>query len=700
MKKKLLALLTALMLLMGCCAALAQTGHAMEDYLGYWKLESLSANDQTVNADALGWNGFVIFREDGTVIFALDDDSFTGTTAFFEDGACVIESNRKDIPAAIGEDGKLYCSADIEGAAMDIVFVRVQQPAVPAQIAAWEGAWELAEVTMSGNTLPAEVLTQYSMVVYGDGFGTLHLGGMGAAFRLWEEDGVVKGIDAEDMTFTAWNDEQGRLCLEMPDADLTIVCRRTEAEQAPAAEAESPAVPAASEENPFIGQWQGVNVSLMGMEFDLEAAGLGDISLRIEQDMAYIVMGGEDGSCPTLYEGDTCVFTNGTESIVCTIEDGYMYMTLDVDGAAVRVKMERVGGEAAPAESAEAEETTETVQTAAASSFDGAWIVQGYELMGLELDAADVGMSITLVIQGDQAEMDVDGEVLHCLVSVNGSACTLYDDSDDTIECVLTEEGVLLMDMESDGVSLTVKMVRDGDAPAVLQTPAATESPAASTPVEGFDGLWNVAYVDKNGVLTPAAELGVTGSLKVSGDSARYTFGEKNLLGILTIGETELSLTTREGDMDFTLNAQGYLCHETQMDGAQVVVYFLREGAAAEAPVPAGGATQAPAATEAPAAPKGFDGHWRAMSVEVMGMTFTLEELGVESLDLVVSGDTAQTIYDGSSDPCTVTVDGDRLIIYDGSMYMPFYFDENGQAILELEMDGLTLKAFMTYIGE
>lgn len=56
-----------------------------------------------------------------------------------------------------------------------------------------------------------------------------------------------------------------------------------------------------------------------------------------------------------------------------------------------------------------------------------------------------------------------------------------------------------------------------------------TEAPAA----EGFDGTWQVAYVEKNGMITPAAQAGVTGTLMVSGERGRWTLDDSSSLGIM-----------------------------------------------------------------------------------------------------------------------------------------------------------------------
>ena len=793
MVKKLLAMLTALMLCAGCCAAFAQGGHEKEDFLGYWQLTEIRLLGMTVSAEAMERKGFISFHEDDTAVFCLDADVGYNTAVTYADGVAKLDGEQ-GVTCVIGADGKLSCTLASDGISLDLVYVRTDYPALPALMASWPGEYELVSVTMGGLSMPSSALAQFDLWVYEDGYGMFTLGNVKASFRMWEENGAIRGIDRENMSIEARMDEQGQLCLHMPDQGLTIVGRPLNPQ---------PAATDVPSGNPFIGQWESVSATLMGMEFSMDDLGIGNISLRVEQDMAYIVLAGENDSCPTRYEGDTLVFTNGTERIVCTVEDGWLYMAMTVEGVSLRVKMQRMGG-------AVAETPAEPV---ANPDFDGTWKPQTYLILGMELPADTVDLSVTLTIAGDAATLDVDGEVMPCSVTYDGNVCILGDSTGDTLEAVLDENGLLSMDLEADGIVMTMKLFRECGAPVVdepvvdspvvdapvvdapvvdepatdepvavddfngdwalaqverrgsivsagqlglsgsllvtgssarytfgtqsmlglvegdgttlklvgreaytftlnaqglLTLPAtvdgeavvlrfsrdgvpeveepAADAPATGTPatVEGYDGTWELVQVERQGSVVPAQQLGLSGTLTVTGGSARYILDGDSMLGLVTTTETGLTLVVRGTRMEFTLE-NGYLCRRTLMDGDVVVLRFYRGEVPAEQPVAA--------------ADSGFDGVWSGMSAKVMGMDFSLEELGMKVLQLEISGNACFLTDDGGRRAVSVQRDGERLVLTEGASRWVLEPDGQGQAVLEMVREGITVQVRMKKTG-
>ena len=701
--KKLLALLTALMLCMGCCASYAQSGHDREDYLGYWKLEELKLMGVTMSAESAGWNGFLSFREDDTVIFCMDDDDFSSSDVVYENGVARLTDANVEMPCVIGADGKIRCSTTFKEMPIEFVYVRTDYPALPAPMADWPGEYELVSVSMGGQSMPTSALSQYEMRIYEDGFGMFSLGKVKASFRMWEEDGAIRGIDKNDARFEAWINENGELCIRMIEEGLVIVGRRKTPAQQPVAET----VVSAASDNPFLGEWQSVGVVLMGVELSLPDLGMEEMQLRIEPDMAYIRRGDSEGSCATRYEGDVLVFTNGTERIDCTVEDGWLYMSMNVDGVNLRVKMERVGAVPAAPASPVLPAETPAASVTTTSPFDGVWRPQAYLFMGVEMPAESVDLSVELVISGSAAMMDVSGEVVQCYVAYDGNTCTLYDDSESNIACVLGEDGRLSVELESDGLMMTMMMVRDGTAPEV-EEPAAeepvieipvVEEPAIEVPTaeDGFDGTWTLVQAVRDGEIVAAGQLGLTGSLVVTGSSARYTLGSESMLGLVSIDGTTLKLVGRSS-YTFTLNAQGLLQMETTVDGETLTLRFSRGGMPVEEPVEEEPVIETPVveepvieepAIEVPTAEEGFDGTWTLVQAVRDGEIVAAGQLGLTG-SLVVTGSSARYTLGSESMLGLVSIDGTTLKLVGRSSYT---FTLNAQGLLQMEttVDGETL---------
>lgn len=205
-----------------------------------------------------------------------------------------------------------------------------------------------------------------------------------------------------------------------------------------------------------------------------------------------------------------------------------------------------------------------------------------------------------------------------------------------------------------------------------------------------YDGTWNLVQVERGGQIILASQLGLSGTLVVTGSSASYTMDADTLAGMVTYGETGMTVVTRGGSMKFTLNGEGFLCRNTLLDGDSVVLRFY-QGEAPALPTPA--ATQPAAVT-----PASFEGHWRGENAQVLGMAFTLEELGLGAVELEISGNTCFLTDENGRREVSLFRDGARLIFTDGALRWVFRFDGQGQALLEMNREGVSVQVVMTIL--
>lgn len=265
--KKLLSLMLALVLCMGCCAAFAETAAARADFVGYWELESMSLFGISLDKAELDYTVVVNIHEDDTMLLAMDD-TFAVTSVTYADGVCTAAMGEEaPMPLSIDAEGRLNMTMTVEDISMDLKLARSTVPALDAAFAPYIGEWNLDHVSLMGMTLTAEDMGQIDLIAYEDGYGALVMEGEIMAFQLQNAGGVVSMYDTEAMTYPMTINENGQLCFTIAAEGISmdIVMNRTGAavEAAPAAEetaAEPAVVYAAGDYN---GKWVGESVELM-----------------------------------------------------------------------------------------------------------------------------------------------------------------------------------------------------------------------------------------------------------------------------------------------------------------------------------------------------------------------------------------------------------------------------------------------------
>lgn len=675
MMKKLIATLLALMMCLGCAASLAQQSHAKEDYIGYWRLEDLSLMGYEVTAEELGRKGFVSFHEDETVIVSLAEGEFFTSLASYAGGACTLKLANADSPVIIGDDGRLSFNLVKDDVSMTLTFAREAYPQLPADIAAMVGSWEMTVAKLGSQSIPAAKLFDSDCAVYPDGHGVITADGERMPFRLVMEGNSVSWVDNEGSADPVYMNAAGELCFELTSDDATIIMvmeRKGGAVTEPAAETTT-AVTAAASLADFNGTWKGVDLTLMGMPFSLEDAGLEDLTLVVADGTASITIGGDSGSGKVTMRDGAMVFSNGEEELVCTLADGYMYMSMQVSGLEMKIRLSREQGSAPAA--------------AQGSAFDGEWTAVTYEVFGMQLSAAEMDMTVTLTLDGDSAVLSMDGDSTRCSLIVDGNKATVTDGKTD-IPCELTEDGRLHATLESDGLTMLMIMERTGG-----NAPAASTAAPAATEATGYDGDWYGVSVSALGMdfTLEELELGVI-SLQITGDSAVLNFSDQSGRCRVTYGADGIVVDDGSTEMPGYLNEKGQLVLTLESDGVTMTLYMERRGGNA-----------APAATQAPAAHtsgEAYKGLWNTVSVSAMGQTFQLKDLGMEAVTLDFDGDKAVLSLGSESQTCSVTYTADGVVVDDGSSSMPGSINAQGQLVMELTSGDVVMYLYMERVSD
>ena len=166
--KKMLSLLTALMMLCALLPAMAEG----TDVTGLWYLSALKMGETEMNPATMGLDLAFDLKEDGTALASMggaeSTEEQTASWALKEDGTLVISQDGTDTVFTVS-DGRL--EGDIGGGTIG-VFTREPAAAAvkPAPVAAesedaFLGSWKLTQVDMDGILLPVDMLATMGMEI-------------------------------------------------------------------------------------------------------------------------------------------------------------------------------------------------------------------------------------------------------------------------------------------------------------------------------------------------------------------------------------------------------------------------------------------------------------------------------------------------------------------------------------------------------
>lgn len=464
--KKLLAILVTLLLCLGCCAALAES-EVPAEYLGNWKLESISLFGIELGKEDLDYTVIVNIHEDNTIVFAKDENTFAVTQAVYADGVCCILLGEELMPLPLDENGLMNMTLTQDGLKLDMKLARTsEQPAVPAQVAPMLGRWEMDHVDMMGLKLTQEDMGEITVDVYADQYGALAMGEDFIGFRLLvAEDGSVSMIDSEQMVYPLAVNEQDQLVmtLKMEELTMEVVLNRVGEAVAVETEAVQTAPAAAVEAGAFDGFWTTVEITAFGMTFkpaDLEMA---PITLEINGDTAVLTADEEVSACTVRYEANGAYVHDGVEDVFVSLnEKGQLVITMEEDGLSMSLCMEKDGAVPAvvPAADAAAPAAEPVADAAAESAYDGDWTTVKVGALGMTFTLEDLELEeISLQITGTYASMNFDGEVGECTVRYEADGVFVNDGFVD-MPVYINEDGQLVAEIVDGELVMQLYMER------------------------------------------------------------------------------------------------------------------------------------------------------------------------------------------------------------------------------------------------
>lgn len=551
MKKLLTALLAVLLFILGAAYAQAE---GREDFIGYWELDELMSGGRLTERGSLSFNVVISIREDGLLVFSLDDAGFFFEKPVFvpaEDGKgwiCRFEDDAQITDLVIDETGRLHYAL-LNGERLDVWMIRTQPPENPMC-----GEWTVDHAYRDGQMVPRSGLKDIGLKLEADGFGMLTISDKQAAVRLAMVNGAPELNSGDGEKYAVrLNGDAGTLEIDMEIAGgekVTLVLVRVE-QQAAAA---------------FRGGWH-----VVGAERNGEAAPLsGDtqrITLAFSGEKALLTMGESSGECAVTYAPDTdgepgCTLKDGSSmNVQCTINaQGQLVMEMKDGGNVVRIFMER-------------DEATERT-TAAENPFNGLWNATISSMNGEKIPLDSVGLQkVTLEIRDGECRLTVNEDAGGCAAAYEYGpdgvpvSCTLRDNSSINAVCTIDESGVLYVKIVGDAGTLTLHMER-------VTGSGEQETPAAKT---DYNGKWVLAEVQLGGATVPAEQSGLAASLNVSGESARFIMNPVSMLGVTSVTDAGLTLTGRDGEYLFVPDGEGQLQMKTERYGIEMTLIFIRE---------------------------------------------------------------------------------------------------------------------------
>ncbi len=212
----------------------------------------------------------------------------------------------------------------------------------------------------------------------------------------------------------------------------------------------------------------------------------------------------------------------------------------------------------------------------------GSWTIDHAYRDG-EYQSRDMLRDISMEIGADQfGVLRVNAREIPVYLYIRDGELIMMDDNGDLYPARMGEDGdSLSFDLVStEETSWTLGLVRvpaapAGAAPATPQPTAAPQAPAAAP--TGYDGMWTVTAVLLNGMEMDAQTMGVSGTLRVMGESARYTVGDVNALGVVTLMDTGLTVSCRDAEYVFVMDDAGTLLQTVQGPGLTMTLCFTRQ---------------------------------------------------------------------------------------------------------------------------
>lgn len=317
-------------------------------------------------------------------------------------------------------------------------------------------------------------------------------------------------------------------------------------------------------------------------------------------------------------------------------------------------------------------------QAAVKDDYLGYWDLESMTMLGaITLSKEDLDYTVVINIhEDDTLLMAMDTSFAVAPVEYADGQAYMVS-GEEKMPLTIDAEGLLNMPLSVDEITMDLKLARK-------------EAPAVDAAFAPYMGEWNLDHVTLLGLTLTEEEMGAI-DLKAYDDGYGVIVmdGDYMAFQLVNEGGTIKMLDSEGVYFPIVLNEQGQLSFDLESEGITMTIVMNPAGA------PAAAVTET--VETAPAQPAGemsFDGNWVASTVELMGFTFTMEEMEL-SASLTINGSMAVLNFDGDTAVCTVKIDGNTCIINDGVTDAPCVMNENGQLCMELQAEGLTMTMVM-----
>ena len=421
-------------------------------YIGNWYAFDLFLGGQHYDPEVLGGEIRLTLLENGAYeVLDMDGDLYGGLWSASADGILM-----EGVPVALTEEGWLYVAQDDtemtfykEGTEKPITGPKpVGEEGLP-----YLGEWKLAALSMEDATLdPVEFGMSMTLTLNEDGTFTMVSDDDSPSEGYW----FVNADGASLMGVAMTLDDDGCLLLAEDSGTLRFARPTRDVGEAGA---------------PYVGKWFMYDLEMEGQHYDPAMFG-GEVTLTLNQDGTYEVLGfsgnPETGEWSATEEG---AFAD--DMILSLTEEGYLLLKQDSMGGSFYKE-----GTEKPA-AAEAQPVGE-----AGAPYIGTWTAVSMKMEGMEINPADFGMSMTLMLNenGTFEMTTADDPAEHGPWSVDENGASLMG----MLTLRLDENGMLVL--EEDGMVMC--FAKEGaEVPVPVETPAALDErclPYAGT----WYGIW------------------------------------------------------------------------------------------------------------------------------------------------------------------------------------------------------------------
>ncbi len=213
---------------------------------------------------------------------------------------------------------------------------------------------------------------------------------------------------------------------------------------------------------------------------------------------------------------------------------------------------------------------------ATAEDVTGLWYLNTYEMAGMSLNAASIGLADYIIeLRKDYTcTMSVgdDAEEGTWAVDENG-AIALTDAEGNVMTCVPGEDGTLSFTLEEEGLTMTLVFGREQAVAEIFEAGEVCADPA----LQDFNGTWTLFLMDSDGMQVPSSSLGAYIMLTIADGSVTLDVAyDETSASDVTV---EASLSDGALSIDMGMEVEGFSSLTLSLhEGGQYMSATVEEG--------------------------------------------------------------------------------------------------------------------------